>query len=148
MRIKAFHINNFKGIANTTLHLDDGAPGNVTTLIGLNESGKTTILEALSKFISADAETAHLVGTLTSRLMCLTSSQRIAKLPLRATSQFERILNWKSRTPASLQLTFLLKKELCWIKALYTKSFQSQKCMRSRIPSTRKLLTLGRYHSE
>jgi predicted ATPase len=63
MKILKFEITNFKGIGKTTLQLADEVPGNVITLIGLNESGKTTILEALSHFVSQDVETASLVGT-------------------------------------------------------------------------------------
>lgn len=46
MKYSAFRFHNFKGI--TDLELDLSGP--VTTLIGLNESGKTTILEALFCF--------------------------------------------------------------------------------------------------
>jgi ABC-type cobalamin/Fe3+-siderophores transport system ATPase subunit len=46
MRYKEFTFTNFKGIDELTLPLD----GDVTTLIGLNESGKTTILEAIFCF--------------------------------------------------------------------------------------------------
>jgi len=43
---KEFRFQNFKGIEDMTLALN----GEVTTLIGLNESGKTTILEAIYCF--------------------------------------------------------------------------------------------------
>ena len=46
MRYTQFRFKNFKGIENITLPLT----GDVTTLIGLNESGKTTILEAIFCF--------------------------------------------------------------------------------------------------
>lgn len=46
MRYTKFHFKNFKGIEKMTLDL----AGPVTTLIGLNESGKTTILEAIFCF--------------------------------------------------------------------------------------------------
>ncbi|MEV4383825.1 AAA family ATPase [Streptosporangium sp. NPDC049644] len=46
MLYKQFKFNNYKGIQNLTLPLNQG----VTTLIGLNESGKTTILEAIFCF--------------------------------------------------------------------------------------------------
>ena len=46
MRYKEFRFKNFKGIENMSLPLSEG----VTTLIGLNESGKTTILEAIFCF--------------------------------------------------------------------------------------------------
>lgn len=46
MRYTEFHFENFKGIESVTVPLS----GDVTTLIGLNESGKTTILEAIFCF--------------------------------------------------------------------------------------------------
>ena len=46
MRYKQFSFKNFKGIEKMTLPLEGG----VTTLIGLNESGKTTVLEAIFSF--------------------------------------------------------------------------------------------------
>jgi hypothetical protein len=52
--IKGFEIRNFKGIKQISISLDDRTDNPVTTLIGLNESGKTTILEALSYFVSSD----------------------------------------------------------------------------------------------
>ncbi len=52
--IKRFTIHNFKGIKRTSISLDERSDNPVITLIGLNESGKTTILEALSYFVSND----------------------------------------------------------------------------------------------
>ncbi|MER7211703.1 AAA family ATPase [Streptosporangium sp. NPDC000239] len=46
MRYTKFEFKNFKGIQHLVLPLNEGA----TTLIGLNESGKTTILEAIFSF--------------------------------------------------------------------------------------------------
>ncbi|MGA9875170.1 MAG: AAA family ATPase [Solirubrobacteraceae bacterium] len=46
MRYTSFRFRNFKGIADMQIELT----GDVTTLIGLNESGKTTILEAIFCF--------------------------------------------------------------------------------------------------
>lgn len=63
MEIKKFRITNYKGIHDTSISISDGAPGNIITLIGLNESGKTTILEAISHFITEDKETSEFVGT-------------------------------------------------------------------------------------
>lgn len=51
---KRFNIRNFKGIESTSISLDERTNNSVITLIGLNESGKTTILEALSHFLSND----------------------------------------------------------------------------------------------
>jgi predicted ATP-dependent endonuclease of OLD family len=50
MRISKFEIRNFKGVSRTSIDISGVSPGNIGTLIGLNESGKTTILEAISHF--------------------------------------------------------------------------------------------------
>jgi predicted ATPase len=63
MKITRFRIENFKGIQTAEIEISTVAPGNVITLIGLNESGKTTILEALSHFVSVDADTTRIVNT-------------------------------------------------------------------------------------
>jgi len=49
MRYQYFTIRNFKGIQNATLRLNPSG-ANIFTLIGLNESGKTSILEAINAF--------------------------------------------------------------------------------------------------
>lgn len=61
MRFKSFTIKNFKGIKQTSIGISDDTPGDVITLVGLNESGKTTILEALSNFGTEDEEVASLI---------------------------------------------------------------------------------------
>lgn len=61
MLIQEIEITNFKGVQATKIEIVTRAPGNVVTLIGLNESGKTTILEAISNFVSVDTETSSLV---------------------------------------------------------------------------------------
>lgn len=59
MRYKKFQITNYKGIKGTTVELPiDGT--SATMLIGLNESGKTTILEAIYSF-SPDKESEAVV---------------------------------------------------------------------------------------
>ncbi|MGE7156234.1 AAA family ATPase [Methylorubrum rhodesianum] len=60
MRYKSFRIRNFKGIKDTTVDLDAGQAA-VFPFVGLNESGKTTILEAIHSF-SPDIATSELVG--------------------------------------------------------------------------------------
>lgn len=59
MRFTKFVIHNFKGIKNTELNLDQLGQGKVFTLVGLNESGKTTILEAINSF-SPDLSTEQI----------------------------------------------------------------------------------------
>ena len=48
MEYLSFRIENFKGILNQEIRLDKPPTGRVFTLVGLNESGKTTVLEAIS----------------------------------------------------------------------------------------------------
>lgn len=48
MRYTSFYIKNYKGIQELTLDLDREPKSNIFTLVGLNESGKTTVLEAIS----------------------------------------------------------------------------------------------------
>lgn len=48
MRYTSFYIKNYKGIQELTLELNREPKTNIFTLVGLNESGKTTVLEAIS----------------------------------------------------------------------------------------------------
>ena len=50
MKFTYFKFENFKGIAKETLDLAKNPDSKVFTLVGLNESGKTTILEAINYF--------------------------------------------------------------------------------------------------
>lgn len=50
MKYTYFTIKNFKGIENITVDFSSQPQSKVFTLVGLNESGKTTILEALNFF--------------------------------------------------------------------------------------------------
>lgn len=59
-QITRFTIKNFKGIEEVIIDLTDRAPCPVITLIGLNESGKTTILEGLSHFVTGDRSVSGL----------------------------------------------------------------------------------------
>jgi hypothetical protein len=61
VQYKKFQIRNFKGIKDTTVDLTAVAGASVFAFVGLNESGKTTILEAIHSF-SPDTATNELVG--------------------------------------------------------------------------------------
>lgn len=50
MNFTSFRIENFKGIIDLTLSLNKTPQSHIFTLVGLNESGKTTILEAINNF--------------------------------------------------------------------------------------------------
>jgi AAA15 family ATPase/GTPase len=57
MRYTFFEIENFRGIRHARIDLSqDGSSSRVFTLVGLNESGKTTVLEAIDLFQGADDE--------------------------------------------------------------------------------------------
>lgn len=59
-KILDFEIENYKGIVKTKIELAGRIDSPVVTLIGLNESGKTTILEAISQFVSSDRSVSSL----------------------------------------------------------------------------------------
>lgn len=61
MRFKSFHIKNYKGISDCRIDFDKPDP-RVIALIGLNESGKTTILEAISHFVAGDRGLQRVYG--------------------------------------------------------------------------------------
>ncbi len=54
MKFTEFIIKNFKGIEDVKINLDKSPKANIYTLVGLNESGKTTILEAINFFNPSD----------------------------------------------------------------------------------------------
>ena len=53
MKYTSFHIKNYKGIEDLHIDLASGSKHKIFTLVGLNESGKTTILEAINFFQQA-----------------------------------------------------------------------------------------------
>lgn len=60
MKYTKFNISNYKGIPNITLDLTKKPSTNIFTLVGLNESGKTTILEAINCFANdVSKDSAH-----------------------------------------------------------------------------------------
>ena len=60
MKIIKFNIKNYKGINEATIKLN-GNKGTIYTLVGLNESGKTTILEAINTF-KYDVDGIHAIA--------------------------------------------------------------------------------------
>ncbi len=60
MKITGFDISHFKGIRNAKVRFSENDLARVHTFVGLNESGKTTLLEAMHSF-SPDAETELVV---------------------------------------------------------------------------------------
>jgi predicted ATPase len=61
-KIKRIEIENFKGIRRAEIELQSGKnPGRFITLVGLNESGKTTLLDAISHSVLSDLDTTNLM---------------------------------------------------------------------------------------
>lgn len=60
MKITGFDISHFKGVRDAKIRFSDNDQARVHTFVGLNESGKTTLLEAMHSF-SPDAETELVV---------------------------------------------------------------------------------------
>lgn len=75
MKYRSFQLRNFKGVNDATVKLSAGEGANVVTLVGLNESGKTTLLEGIYSF-SPDAESKTLFDT---KLLSPDTTARIPK---------------------------------------------------------------------
>ena len=61
MQYTKFEIENFKGIQYAEIDFGANGPAKVFTLVGLNESGKTTVLEAIHSF-APDSDANTVVG--------------------------------------------------------------------------------------
>ena len=59
-RINKFILENFRGIERTEITISGRVDTPIVTLVGLNESGKTTILDALSHFATGDPVVAKI----------------------------------------------------------------------------------------
>lgn len=62
IKVSGYQIKNFKEVESATVAVEGGkSPGRFVTLVGLNESGKTSIIEALSLSVLQDPDTADLL---------------------------------------------------------------------------------------
>jgi energy-coupling factor transporter ATP-binding protein EcfA2 len=61
MHFQRFEVKNYKGIKHCILNLEKAKP-QVLALVGLNESGKTTLLEAINHFVAGDRELQRVYG--------------------------------------------------------------------------------------
>ena len=59
MRFTQFQIKNYKGIDDAVIDLEGEGSFNVSTLVGINESGKTSVLDAIYFFEKDDESKAH-----------------------------------------------------------------------------------------
>jgi len=76
MRFLKFEIKNFKGIRHAELSFSKSNTAGVYTLVGLNECGKTTLLEAIHSF-SPDSDTEIVGGG--QKLRSTTATEGSAK---------------------------------------------------------------------
>lgn len=94
MRFTSFQAKNFKGISDTRIDINARVSNNIITLVGLNESGKTTLLEAIYSF-SPDLESQPLLsqGLLKQAIGDIIPKSKIAdftdKIQIFATVEFE-----------------------------------------------------------
>jgi AAA15 family ATPase/GTPase len=79
--IKKFNISNFKGIEHLSVDMCGRHKTPVITLVGLNESGKTTILEAISHFLTNE-------GTISEGEDGKRTSDRLSLVPIANKANF------------------------------------------------------------
>ena len=60
MRYTSFKVKNYKGIKECKIDFKKPPSGSIYTLVGLNESGKTTILEAMNSFVYGSEDLKHI----------------------------------------------------------------------------------------
>lgn len=77
MRYKNFTIKNFKGIQELYLDLDTQPKSKIITLVGLNESGKTSVLEALT-FIQESKIPENLIHKLIPKNKIFSFNEKIS----------------------------------------------------------------------
>lgn len=65
--LKSISLKNFKGINSIDISFGERGERKVITLVGLNESGKTTILEGISHFATSDPEVTQIFDSYTKR---------------------------------------------------------------------------------
>lgn len=82
MKFLGFKISNFKGIRESEIRFSQTDDARVHTLVGLNESGKTTVLEAIHSF-SPDGDTEIVVGNVATA-----QQQRQQRVPRHRISDF------------------------------------------------------------
>lgn len=82
MKFIQFKIKNYKGIEDITFDLDKSPEANIYTLVGLNESGKTTILEAINHF------NLHDIGVNTLELADLNITDQNSFIPISQRDNF------------------------------------------------------------
>ena len=108
MKFLKFEIINFKGINNAEINLERGG-GNVFTLIGLNESGKTTFLEAIS-FLMENSDTQTHKNLFGESFSFLDDTTKL--IPLKYFANFNKYVSVKATLSFSYDDKIILINEL------------------------------------
>ena len=88
--ILKFILENFRGVERTEISLSSRINTPIVTLVGLNESGKTTILEALSHFVTGDPIIAKIFEE------SGTSSEALSLVPIHKKANFSGIIKFSA----------------------------------------------------
>ena len=138
MNFLKFRIQNFKGIEDTTLNLNQVPSANIFTLIGLNESGKTTVLEALNfwSYSQESKDTIECLGFQTIQddyeLIPIGETSNFSKSSsVSATLKLNTIDEAKIKKYAENECNFILTESINEIEIKKSKSFENSKCTKS-----------------
>lgn len=122
MRFSKFQIKNFRGIRSTTLDLTRVPKNAVSVLIGLNESGKTTVLEAINHFRSNPDLKRRNPNT-----RAPTAAEYQAMLPIGERAFFNGVVSIKSTLSIDIEdvekIDDFIKSEFGFIEIKYEKTF-------------------------
>ena len=131
-----FKISNFKGIENTTINLDSSS--NIYTLIGLNESGKTTVLEALNywSYSQESKDTIECLGFQTIQddyeLIPIGETSNFSKnSSVAATLKLSKVDEFKIKKFAEDKCNFILTEPIGEIEIKKSKTFENSKCIKT-----------------
>lgn len=132
-----FKIANFKGIENTIINLDSSS--NIYTLIGLNESGKTTVLEAINywSYSQESKDTVECLGFQTIQddyeLIPIGETSNFSKSSsVSATLKLSEADEIKIKKFAENECNFILTEPIDKIEITKSKLFENSQCVKSK----------------
>lgn len=130
MKYTKFKITNFKGINDLEIDLTKLPSANVFTLVGLNESGKTSILEAIDLFRSSKTKgSAHEMIHKSKKGMFDGDISVVATLKLAETDEV------MIREYCEEEINFILSEPVENIEVSKKYSFEDSKCKRANYGS-------------
>ena len=123
MRFSKFQFQNFRGISSATLDLTRAPKEAVNVLVGLNESGKTTVLEAINHFRS----NPDLKNKDPNSGGARTDADYQAMLPIGSRALFNGVVSIKSTLNVEPddadKIDEFLKSEFKFVEVKYEKTF-------------------------